>query len=77
MNMVEKVARAIHATTYLTPSWKNLNRTEKDSYFTAAKAAIAAMREPSLFMCESVGASYGSALHYDWIKMIDAALKEE
>ena len=81
MNMVERVARAIHMSTVLrTGQWNKLNLTEQESYFVAARVAIQAMREPTEEMikarddfcfCHDYGTSDNC-----YIAMIDAALKE-
>lgn len=68
MSMIEKVARAI---------CRESTGDEKyyDSYFDRARAAIAAMREPTDFMVNSALAQSRNPLIV-WLEMIDAALKE-
>jgi hypothetical protein len=44
-------------------------------YDARARAAIAAMREPTDTMIDAVGSSWGPQLEDNWHKMIDEALK--
>ena len=69
--MIERVARALGG-----PYWKNLNSKQQAYYFERARAAIAAMREPTVAMCT---AGYDAGMSPDimpeaWQAMIDAAL---
>lgn len=82
MNMVEKVARAMHEYSVkvdaMSPQWIDLNNvppTAKAHLFAVAKAAIEAMKEPTKEMLDAgPGDPYMDA--YVWEKMIKAALKE-
>jgi hypothetical protein len=88
--MVERVARALHASqrrerAILTDGidlngWDALLPRERDGFMRAARAAIAAMREPTEAMLERVTDPHGdlprSACEYVWKGMIGAALGE-
>ena len=68
MTMVGRVARAIAY--HLTD--------DMDAATAAARAAIAAMREPSDKMLDAVGVRYNRGnKKYFWQAMIDAALEEK
>jgi hypothetical protein len=82
--MVEKVARAIHATSFVSVPWNNLIMAERDSYYIAAKSAIKAMREPTddmlyagrmALLKDGAPAPYAPINAYQ--TMIDAALERE
>jgi hypothetical protein len=93
--MVERVAMALHKAHYergrgLAPDWDKIDRFEKEMWVFSARAAIAAMREPSQGMridghAALVGSKASSpdlghqigfgALGDAWQAMIDAALK--
>lgn len=70
--MIELVARAIYENHQGRKilEWGTLDKFEQEFWYAAARAAIRAMREPNLNMCNTA---------YDivcWKRMIDAALKE-
>jgi hypothetical protein len=69
-SMIARVARAI-ASARGDPDWR--------SYLDAARAALKAMREPTLEMLEvaMVGCPDWGDLPDDWRKMIDRALSEQ
>lgn len=74
--MVERVARAISAK----HDWKEWEQTHDESppwspYIDDARAAIAAMRNPTEEMVIAVAQQYGPALEADYQAMIDGALK--
>ena len=73
MEMVERVARALLSAD-LRWKWESYDSETHDKYFAKARAAIAAMREPTAAMLEA------SPIHWDaapvcdmWRAMIDAA----
>ena len=86
-SMVERVARALHTAHYargrgLGPSWDSIDRFEREMWMFSARAAIAAMREPTEAMksChEEVHWGYSchvcGGLTEGWYKMFDEALK--
>lgn len=73
--MVERVARAIHAAAHLSfnSDWDKL--TYREGYYAAARAAIEAMREPT-FDPEAVSYHRGMTRADWWRAMIEAALAE-
>lgn len=73
--MVERVARAIHGTSVMVAGWDHLSRVERDSYLAAARAAIAAMRDPTFEML-NIGIDHPSNdIKVQWQAMIDEALR--
>jgi len=79
MTMIERVARAMLATGPLT--WDQIHPKSQSDYIKMARAAIAAMREPSEAMIkegaygsgeDSAGVACGA-----WKAMIDEALKQK
>jgi len=70
MTMIERVALALEAVASYEPC-------TSDSYERMARAAISAMREPTLAMLLPIeGGALGLAgVLEDWQKMIDAALE--
>ncbi len=79
MGMVEKVARAMVAADS-GPEGSTLFaihlREFGDGYRSAARAAIEAMREPSVAMQQVVSAQWGRRTWAQYDEVIDAALKE-
>jgi hypothetical protein len=81
MNTVEKVARAISETRDL--CWDQYSPELKATYKAMARAAIAAMREPSEAMVEAAGCApvksyaWQDGVKASWEAMLDAALAEE
>lgn len=77
--MIVRVARAIFQNERKDGDWHSLNKNGQDYYCECAKAAIAAMREPTeemLFAGDDQLQEMMSAI-ITWEKMIDAALKED
>lgn len=77
--MVERVARAICEEQEPTP-WGELEESggsipTRDDFRAAARAAIAAMREPSAWMIDS-GTPHLAIAEHAWRAMVDAALGE-
>jgi len=80
MKMVEKVARACCAAgNHEWPTTDGYNdRAEKRAWFSIARAAIEAMREPTDAMYEGFGADIDPEVFPGyWARAIDAALNEE
>lgn len=82
-SMVERVAKALHTAHYargrgLGPSWGHIDRFEKEMWLFSARAAIEAMREPTIQMLLvndiPVGGDCLSPKEC-WRAMIDEALK--
>ena len=74
MTMIEHVARAATLTQY--KQWDGLKPEIQQSYLAIARAAIAAMREPTEEMKLSVGCDDKHDIEF-WQAMIDAALEEK
>jgi hypothetical protein len=75
--MVERVARAIYAAgkdDYAWP-WDELNETRKEGVRDVARAAIAAMREPTEAMLQAGSDIAHVVTLDDWEYMIDEALE--
>jgi hypothetical protein len=72
--MVERVAKAICRTTYVATKWDDCTDAVKAVFIEAARAAIEAMRLPTLAMLET-GYLYTGAPDDMWTSMIDEALK--
>jgi hypothetical protein len=75
--MVEKVAKAMHRVDALIqPSWESLEG-EQEDYREYARAAIAAMREPTEAMIRAMCGSdvLAENAKRDWQSAIDEALK--
>lgn len=77
--MVERVARAFYEAQFVNVNrieWETRSRQGRNEYMRAARAAIAAMRDPTEAMLEA-----GPPEPYMdcgvWAKMIDAALADE
>ena len=90
MDMTEKVAKALFADYQksalgpdLTQTWSTLPNHAKDHAYSQARAAIAAMREPTEKMLDAGDISIdacrsdpcGKAARHCWGDMIDAALE--
>lgn len=74
-SMVERVAQAVHRAVYqLSHSWEAATEAEREYYRDKARAAIAAMREPTDAM-EWVGYERRMTVGEFWTAMIDEALK--
>lgn len=75
-DMVERVAKALHAGSDSPTEWFDYE-TDREYWRDQARAAIAAMREPTEAMCAAAEAT-GDHWYFDdsWAAMIDAALKE-
>jgi len=82
-DMIERVARAIHARSDHASLWSELDGYSKIEYREDARAAIEAMREPTEEMvnglritreCDSTAALWAPHI---WRTMIDTALGEE
>jgi hypothetical protein len=73
--MVERVARALAVDLNAATNFDDA--VSRDLWFAAARAAIAAMREPDQQMLNAVGAVATPFWIKTWAKMIDAALAEE
>lgn len=75
-NIILSVAKAIHASVdsdwseQLRTPWEDLTRAGQDAYGRQARAAIAAMREPT----EAMLAAADEVSEGEWQAMIDAAL---
>ncbi len=85
MNMIEKVAITINDEVFIVKEqsiieWKDTPEKLKNKIRKVAKAAIAAMREPTSNMVAnaqwSVQPDQGNIERLIWESMIDAALKE-
>lgn len=87
MSKVEEVARAIYETEPYQISmqsempWADVHESQKEGFRVKARAAIAAMREPSEAMLfaygtTSMGPDDDALAKSVWHPMIDAALKE-
>lgn len=74
-DMVEKVARAMHAKdrVKMAASWVDTSEGDKWGYLTMARAAIEAMREPTKTMASLNLSEDDSSV---WRAMINEALKE-
>jgi len=84
MDMVDRVAKALFADYQksalgpdLTQTWSTLPKIAIDHAYSQARAAIAAMREPSGEMLTAADLRDGICTSYDelWKTMIDAALE--
>ncbi|RUM99052.1 hypothetical protein EET67_05300 [Pseudaminobacter arsenicus] len=88
-SMIEKVARAICASDFLGDNdvWAKLSPAMQGNYCDNARAAIEAMREPTMFMLRSADNAIISDERFEsgpfesdkftWETMIDAALAEQ
>lgn len=81
--MVERVARALHQHIAPEAPWESLNPTHRDVACRVARAAIEAMREPTVAMVETGdnhtncgGSCSNRAGKVAWYSMIDAVLKD-
>lgn len=84
--MVERVARRLHAAHYergrgLAPDWSALTRHEQEMWMFSARAALAAMREPTEGMVAAGWPHTADPCWRDhvadaWRAMIDKALEE-
>ena len=79
--IVDRVAKAIHADRSIGREWESEAPTMREFYTLCAKSAIEAMREPTIAMLNAAGYVDPERLsvcmgRVDWVRMIDEALKE-
>ena len=83
--MVERVARALFDEEFgrlgAGLKFEDASPLARHEYWRLARAAIAAMREPTAAMLAAAGYVWSLEVHpgppYDWVRMIDAAVREE
>lgn len=77
--MLEKMARASYAHSQgrrIMPDWETLSRFDQEFWKESAKAALTALLEPTMAMCD-VGYDFSPEYDRVFTAMIQAALNEE